>query len=110
MILAILQNASSLETLLNNLSEADFDLADVSVLTQKVELRNAIPSNSGPLKGTQPDQIKETLMRAGVSEQNAELCYRAVRDGKVLVAMKVEEQYRPFAEEAFEDHSAQLIK
>jgi hypothetical protein len=110
MILGILQTASSLETLLNNLSEADFDLGDVSVLMQKVELRNAIAPDSGPLKGTQPGQIKERLVQAGVSEQNAELCYQAVCDGKVLVAMQVEEQYRRSAEEAFEDHSAQLIK
>jgi hypothetical protein len=72
MILAILRIAASLESLLNNLSEADFDLKDVSVLMQEVELRNAIATDSGPLKGTRPDEVKERLVRAGVSEQKAE--------------------------------------
>jgi hypothetical protein len=110
MILAVLPDASSTETLLNNLSEADFDLKDVSVLMQDVGLRNTIAKDVGPLEGAGPDQTIKRLVQAGASGKNAELCYKAICDGKVLVVMKVAAEYARAAEEMFEDHSAQVIR
>src|SRR5574341_455632 len=110
MILAILPDASSTEILLNNLYEAEFDLKDVSVIMQDVKQRNAIARDAGPLKGIGLPKIPQALRKAGASPESAERCYQAVLNGKVLVVMNVAEQYRPAAEEMFQDHSAQLIK
>ncbi len=110
MILAILENESSVQTLLNNLSEADFDLKDVSVMTKDGKLSKAVGMDGGPLKGVRPKSVVEALTRAGVSEENAKVCDEAIVQGKILLVMTVADEYRPAAEEMFRDHSAQLVK
>lgn len=110
MILAILENASSVQTLLNNLSEADFDLNNISVMMKDNKLRKTLGVNAGPLKGVQPKSVMEALTRAGISEENAKVCDEAIVQGKILLVMKVADEYSPAAEEMFRDHSAQLVK
>ncbi|HEX2698298.1 MAG TPA: hypothetical protein VHM28_11370 [Anaerolineales bacterium] len=110
MILGILPDAAHTEILLDNLSEADFDLSDVSVILQDEEVRNSLASDPGPLGSVEPDQVSAALVHLGVSKENADTCQRAVNEGKVLVTMNVDEKYRAAAEEMFKDHSAQLIK
>ena len=110
MILAILDNTSSVETLLNNLSEADFDLADVSVVMNDLKKADAIGQNAGPLKGIQPENVSDALVKMGVSKKGAKTCQDAVTKGSVLLVMKVADEYSQAAEEMFQDHSAQLIK
>ena len=110
MIVAILPNASNAEILLNNLSEADFDLADVSVFMQDLKLRNAIAKDGGPMKGTNMDNVSEKLIQAGLSVQDAALYLDKVTHGKVLVALKVPPEAQQAAVEMLQDHSAELIK
>ena len=110
MILAILKNTSSVETLLNNLSEADFDLADVSIVMSDVKKANAFGQNKGPLNGIKPESVEEALIKLGASKKEAKECQGAVSSGSVLVVMKVADEYSQAAEEMFQDHSAQLIK
>lgn len=110
MIWAILPDASNTETLLNNLSEAEFDLNEVSVVMQDMGLRNAIAGDLGPLKGVELKKLEKTLIKLGLSDEGAASCNEAVIDGKVLVVMHVDDKYRPAALEMFQDHSAQLIK
>jgi propanediol dehydratase small subunit len=110
MIVAILPDASRTEILLNNLSEAEFDLDDVSVIMEDVKQRTAIAKDTGPLKRVGLPKIPQALRKAGVSSESAERCYQSVLNGKVLVVMNVAEPYRGAAEEMFQDHSAQLIK
>ncbi len=110
MIVAILPDASRTEILLNNLYEAEFDLADISVIMKDVKQRNAIAKDLGPLKGVALPKISRALIKAGASPKSAEDCYQAILNGKVLVVMNVAEQYRRAAEEMFQDHSAQLVK
>ncbi len=110
MILAIFESISHAETLLNNLSEADFDLNEVSVITNDEKLRDAIATDTGPLKGVQPKKIIEALTRIGVEEGSAQVCGEAISNGKVLLVMNVADEFRQAAEEMFTDHSAQLVK
>ena len=46
MLIAVLPNTSFTETLLNNLSEADFDLAQVSVVTRDPKVRDAMAEDA----------------------------------------------------------------
>jgi hypothetical protein len=110
MILAILSTPSITETLLNNLSEADFKLEDVSVVMGDTKVQNKIAHDTGPLKGVRPDQMGQKLAQLGVSAANAELCSQALKAGKVVVMMEVEQAYAQAAEEMFSDARAQLIK
>ena len=110
MILAILKNTSSVETLLNNLSEADFDLADVSIVMNDMKKANAFRQNKGPLNGIKPEGVEEALVKLGISKREAKTCQDAITSGSVLVVMKVADEYSQAAEEMFQDHSAQLIK
>ncbi len=108
--MAILVNASNIDTLLNNLSEADFDLESISVLMNDTDQRNNIAKDTGPLKGVGPKNIIEALTKAGVPKKSAEDCHQAVAKGKVLLVMNVADEYSQAAEEIFQDHSAQLVK
>ncbi len=110
MILAILPDVSSTETLLNNLYEADFSLDDISVVMRDIEQRNAIAKDLGPLQGIDPNKIVQALIMKGVSPENAGRCNEAIQNGGVLVAMEVAEPYSESAREMFRDHSAQLIE
>ena len=110
MILAILPDAMKAETLLNNLSEADFDLNDVSVIMQDANMRNKIAQDVGPLKGIEVAQLSTALHDAGASQEQVQRCLDAVGKGKALVAMKVNPKYEPAASEMFQDQSAELLK
>ena len=110
MILAILPDVSKVETLLNNLSEADFDLSDVSVIMQETAARDKIARDTGPLKGAKPAQFSEALKKAGISGASEKRCVDAVKSGKALVAMKVDPQYEQAAREMFADMSAEMVE
>lgn len=110
MILGILDDTFSVETLLNNLSEADFDLDNVSVVMHDVEQAKAFKINAGPLSGVKPERVSDALIKLGVSEEGAKTCQDAVTSGSILLVMNVAEEYSQAAEEIFQDHSAQLIK
>jgi hypothetical protein len=110
MILAILPDTSSIESLLNNLSEADFDLNDVSVVLKDTSVRNKIAQDIGPLQGVGPAHVEDALQKAGVTRENAKKCHDAVVNGKVLVAMKVDPKYSQAAREMFTDHSAEIVE
>ena len=110
MLIGILPNASSAEILLNNLSEADFDLKTVSVIMQDVKMRNKIAKDVGPLKGVPPDKISAKLLKAGLTNPQVKLCTDALAQSKALVAMNVSADLVSAAKEMFEDQSAQILK
>ncbi len=110
MIVAILPDASKAETLLNNLSEADFDLNDVSVILHDPATRNKIAHDAGPLRGVLPDQLASALGKAGVSTAQARQCADAVVHGKAVIAMKVDPKYEASAREMFQDMSAEILE
>ena len=110
MILAVLENLSKAEILLNNLSEADFNLDDVSVIHADVKQRDAVAKDVGPLKGTAPEKLTEKLTRLGVPKKDAEICQDAIFKNKVVVVMEIPSELNETAQEMFRDYSAQIIK
>ena len=110
MILAILPDASKAEALVNNLSEAEFDLKDVSVLMQDATTRNKILPDAGPFQGVVPEKLSGALKKAGLSEGMAAKCDDAIQNGKVVVSMKVDPKYQQAALEMFKDMSAEILE
>jgi len=110
MLIAILPNSSNTETLLNNLSEADFDPAQVSVVMRDPRLRDAIAKDAGPLKGANLDNLASRLAGAGLPQAENKAYLDAVMQGKVLVAIVTPPESEPAAKEMLQDHSAELIK
>ena len=110
MIVGILPDISTAEILLNNLAEADFDLSEVSVITQYLEQRRAIAPDGGPLKGADLSTLPDRLRQAGLPAPDAQRCSEAVAGGKVLIALAVPPKAQPAALEMLRDHSAELIQ
>ena len=110
MIVGIIPDAFAAETLLNNLSEADFNLADVSLIMVDKELRDKVAEDTGPLRGLRHDQISTFLVQAGLSAQEAQVYQSAVDQGKVLAAMKIASDLIEAAKEMFADQSGESIQ
>ena len=110
MIVGLLSDAATTETLLNNLAEAEFDLHHVSVVMRDAKQRAAITEEAGPLQGTGVDGLTQHLTQVGFSPHAADAYAAAVRDGKVLVAIDVPEPLAAAAREMLNDHDAQLIQ
>ncbi len=110
MIIGLLPDAAATETLLNNLSEAEFDLHTVSVVMRETQQRAVIAQDAGPLKGVVADRLAEHLMRAGLAEQQAQAYATAVQHSQVFVAIDVPESLEVVAREMLGDHAAQLIR
>jgi hypothetical protein len=110
MILAILTDPSQAEGLLNNLSEADFDLNDISVIMKDIDLRNKIAGDVGPMQGVQAAQLPSALRKAGALQEHVQRCTDAVAHGKAVIAMKVDPKYEAAARQMFQDVLAEIIK
>jgi hypothetical protein len=110
MIIGIFPDVSTAEILLNNLSEADFNLADVSIIMRDQMLRDKIARDTGPLKSIRYDQISASLIQAGLSAQDAQVYQNAVAQGKVLAAMKIAPDLMEVAKEMFTDQSGESIQ
>lgn len=110
MIIGVIQDASTAEIFLNNLAEAGFDLADVSVVMQDLKLRDAIVDDGGPLKGVDPSNLLAQLVSMGISSEDAALYQESVTNGKALVAMIAPDGSQDAAKEMFQDQSAEMIQ
>jgi hypothetical protein len=110
MVIGLLPDAATAEALLNNLAEAEFNLADVSVLMRDARQRAAIADDAGPLKGTDGQQLADRLVKTGLARREAEQYAEAVDHGKVLVAIAASERTEAVAYEMLQDHAAQLIR
>ncbi len=109
MIIAVIQK-TAVETLLNNLKEADFNLADVSVVMDDQKLRNAIARDTGPLKGATTANLTNKLIQAKISPQDAQAYANSLAQGKAVVAMTAAKEIEQAAVEMFQDYSPQLLK
>lgn len=110
MVIGILPNSSSIETLLNNLKEADFDLKNVSVIMADPKARNAVAKDAGPFKGISPDKLPARLAQAGLSAQDAAAIVNAVTKGQVLVAIATTPDTEKAAGDMLKDYNPVLVK
>ncbi len=109
MIIAVIPQ-TAVETLLNNLKEADWSLADVSVVMADQKLRDAIADDAGPLKGATPANLLSKLTRAGLSPHDAQGYVDSVAQGKTVVAMNAPKESEQAAVEMFKDYTPQYLK
>ncbi len=110
MVIGIVPNASKAETLLNNLSEADFELSDVSVITTDPKQRNAIASDAGPFKAVSASDLPKKLVKHGVSQSHANAYRDAVMNGSVFVAIATGKTSESAAIEMLKDYDALLVQ
>ncbi len=110
MVIGIIPNASSTETLLNNLSEADFDLKTVSVIMSDPKQQKAIAKDAGPLKGTTAAGLSARLTQLGVSKADAQAYAAAVNNGGVLVAIAPPKGSEQAAVQMLNDYNPQMVK
>jgi len=110
MIIGILSGASAAESLLNNLAEVEFDLADVSAMMRDLKTRDASITDAGPLKGIQPDRLIDPLAKLGLSQEQIQNCSDALARGEVLVALVCSSQMHATIVKMLTDYSAQIIK
>ena len=110
MIIGLLPDAAAAEILLNNLAEAEFNLADVSVLMRDVQQRAAIADDAGPLKGTDRRELANRLVEAGLARAEAQQYGSAVDRGQALVAISIAKETEAVARDMLQDHAAQLIR
>jgi hypothetical protein len=109
MIVGIIPDAFAAESLLNNLSEADFNLGDISIIMRDQELRDKITEDIGPLKGARYDQICDVLVQAGLSAPEAQAYQDAVAQGKVLAVMDIALDLVEAAKEMFTDQFGEAV-
>ncbi len=110
MVIGIVPDVSSVETLLNNLSEAGFDLKTVSVILKDPALRNKIAKDTGPFKGATAADLAARLVKAGVSSQDAQAIMDAVNKGGAFVAIAPPGASQQAAVEMLNDYKPQLVK
>jgi hypothetical protein len=110
MILGIIPTTSNAESLLNNLSEADFKLKDVSVIMRDLKLRNAIASDTGPFKGITVDNLSKRLVQSALSGTEIKTCMDALGQNKVLIVIACSPEGEKAASEMLKDSSAEFIK
>ncbi len=87
MIIGIFPDALTVETVLNNLAEAEYDLSSVSVFMADLEVRARLAPTAGPLAGATVPTLVQRLTELGVSPAQARHAHTAVVEGKVLVVM-----------------------
>jgi hypothetical protein len=110
MIIALLSDSSKVETLLNNLSEADFDLSGVSVILANAKVQHALAREAGPFARTRPTGLGSKLVRKGVSSAEARAYVEAVRKGKAFVAIECPKEFESRALEMVKDYAPQRLK
>lgn len=110
MVIGIISKSSTAETLLNNLSEADFDLKDVSVVMKDTKTRDAIAKDAGPFKGVAVADLNKRLAQVGLSKQDVQTYSDAVTQGKILIAVACAKESESAAGEMLKDMSAEFIK
>jgi len=110
MLIGIIPDTSHAETLLNNLSEADFNLADVSILMSDLKKRNLIAKDEGPMKSWDLSNLVPNLTKKGIPSPKAEYCIEAIKQGKVLFAMNISDKSRSAASEMIKDNSGEIIQ
>jgi type II secretory pathway component PulM len=110
MVIALLASGADVETLLNNLAEADFDPATVSVIMRDVKTRDAIAADAGPLKGTLAAGLSTSLTQAGLAVKDAKAYQDGVLSGKVFVAIAAPKAAQSAAVEMLNDYKPQLVR
>ncbi len=110
MVISIIPKSSSIQTLLNNLKEADFSLDDVSVIMTDVKARDAVARDRGPFKGVTADNLASRLSKSGLSGSDAKTYADALAQGGAFVAIRVAKESEQAAKEMLQDYAPQNLR
>ena len=110
MVIGLIPTSANAETLLNNLSEADFAAADISVIMADLKARDAISNDAGPFKGVKAGALAAKLQKAKLAAKDAKLYQDGVLGGKVFVAIRTAKASEAAASEMLKDHQGEGIR
>lgn len=95
--------------LIDNLIEADFDERDMSIIMREEKEARMIHDDNGPLKGAAMDKLAEYLTRLNMDQTAIHNYISELKNDKVLVAVKVQNNTIKAVKESFEDFETELI-
>lgn len=110
MVIGIIQDSSTTEGFLNNLSEADFKLRNVSVIMSDPKLRDAIAKDTGPFRGITLNTLPTKLGKIGIPATDTQPYVDAVTNGRVFVVVQTPKSSAQAAAEMFNDVKAELVR
>jgi hypothetical protein len=110
MILALYKDTSSLETLINNLAEQEFDERCISIITRDEALPDRILKTPGPLSGNLTASTSKKLLAYGMSKQDLTKISKSLQKGSVIVLLDVSSDLSSVAEASLKDYNPVSIK
>lgn len=96
--------ADNIETLLNNLEEADFDSHNISVIMQDEKNARAIAEDTGPLKGVTGETLAEKLHALGVTDIDSKIYQQQINNNRALIALAIPRTFIVAAKQMIEDY------
>lgn len=108
-VIGILPDSNTVQTALDNLAEADFDENDISIVMKDKKKASTIAKDAGPLEGSSIENIDRKLKDLGMSVNEISAYYEALEKGKVLIAIRTENDTIGAAEEMLKDYNIQQM-
>jgi hypothetical protein len=99
---------SSIETAINNLTEADFDESTISLVLKDAKLARQIIDDQGPLKGATLSNLQKKLSEYETGNKT-QAYITSIQKGNALIAISVPEEAVDAAEEMLSDYDAELV-
>ncbi|MGI8419212.1 MAG: hypothetical protein ACR2LN_01055 [Candidatus Levyibacteriota bacterium] len=101
--------SSSAETAINNLTEADFDEKNISLVMKDEQSARKIIDAYGPLKDTSVSTLPQALQRLGMQKAQSDHIIQAVVAGKALIAIQTPQEAVDAAKEMLNDYNVTLM-
>ncbi|GEM_PF-3172533 len=109
-LIGIVSDVSGMETLLNNLVEADFNEKDISVIMQDQKKARAYAKDTGPLKGVSLDRLDIKLHQLHIPQEKISKYTEMLKKDAALIAITVDAEAQDAAEEMLRDYFIQQIE
>lgn len=108
MVFGIISDIAKTSSLLDNLSEADFN--DVSIIMKDEKARNSIASDVGPLKGVHLSTLSVILKNCKIAQSEIQQMLTALQNGQILVAIQIDKNSQQAAVDMITPYQAKHIK
>lgn len=101
---------NSVNEIIDNLVEADFDERDISLIMQDEKKARLIIDDNGPLKGTSLKDLEKNLQGLGMDKQTTVDYIHEVGNNKSIIAVKVEADLAKDVKETLKDFEAEFVQ
>lgn len=108
-ILGIIPSLNNAESLINNLVEADYSEDNISLVSQDTETARKIIDDSGPLEGSDMDNISQYLSGFGLPQDEIDVYRQALASGKSLISLSCPPPSAGAAVEIFNDYDCEAV-